>query len=485
MMNKKLLILLLILAACIKPFTSGSKAFAKDKRQEELKYIRDVLKDDEAYKRDKKILELHPSGYMTVDEYEQMSEYKDKSTIDYVKPKIEAPSDFKYIPHPLYTIVRYNDPPGSPELRLGKKIYTVRQINAQGVVSPDYTKMVYPAIYYYSDSASVAADVFVIPLEEGDTNLNKILKANAAKREPAPILSTDKLIDNFAAFRTITPVDFNPDGTKILLKEKIGSSEDGIWQTIPYVYDFELKTDYDLTPVRDAIVYFWKEYMDLDLDNNRWDIYPLGFDKNNPNNVIVQGFAFTGVKPVFLGTWSIDSKGTRSQVVSFDKDFIPEVSSNGFKTVKDGVEEYTSVKIQEKMDKRQTKYMNKQYKKEEKEVIKTINNEYKAAVRELNDNYKDDKRDLNKLRSLTGANEGIELQEAYEKYLQEQRKKDIEKIQKKIDKEQKKLDKIDNKLDKLYEDSGLSSKAQEPETEENTEDETGVQDADEDSSEEI
>ena len=111
-----LLVLILILAVCVKGLTcyAYTNPFAKDKRQEELKYVHDVIKEDEEFKRDKKILELHPSGYMTVDEYEALSEYKDKSTVESVIPKIEAPSDFMYVPKPLYTIVRYNDPPGSP-----------------------------------------------------------------------------------------------------------------------------------------------------------------------------------------------------------------------------------------------------------------------------------------------------------------------------------------------------------------------------------
>lgn len=473
-MKKTVIFILIIITSFLaKTASYAANPFAKDKRQQELKYLHDVLKEDEEYKRDKKILELHPSGYMTVDEYNSLSEYKDKSTVESVIPKIQAPSDFMYVPKPLYKIVRYNDPPGSPELRLGKSIYKTRQINAQGVVSPDYSKLVYPAVYYYGDSASVSTDVFVIPLEDGDTNLNKILKANTAKREPAPILSTDKLIDNYAAFRSITPVDFSYDGSKILLKQKIGSSEDGIWETTPYVYDFNTKTDYDLTPVRDAIVYFWKEYMDLDLDSNRWDIYPLGFDRRNPNMVIVQGFAFTGVKPVFLGTWSIDSKGSQSRLVSFDKNYIPEVGSYGYKVVRDGVEEYQSVKIQEKMDENETKFLKKQAEKQEKELIKQINEEYKWAVRELDDNYKDESRDLKKLRSLAGSTEDVLLQEAYKQYLIDQTANDIEKMQKKIDKEQKKLDKIDNKLDKLYQDAGMSSKADEEEdTDEDKEDGT-------------
>ena len=465
-------VLILVLLVCVKSISYAANPFAKDKRQEELKYVHDVLKEDEGYKRDKKILELHPSGYMTVDEYNSLSEYKDKSTEESVIPKIQAPSDFMYVPKALYKIVRYNDPPGSPELRLGKRIYSTRQINAQGVVSPDYTKLVYSAVYYYGDSASVATDVFVIPLEEGDTNLNKILKAKNSKRIETPILSTDKLIDNYAAFRSLTPVDFNYDGSKILLKQKVGSSEDGIWETVPYVYDFNAKTDYDLTPVRDAIVYFWKEYMDLDLDANRWDIYPLGFDQKNPDRVVVQAFAYTGVKPVFLGTWSIDSKGSQSRLISFDKNYIPEVSSNGYKVVRDGVEDYQSVKIQEKIDENETQFLRKQAAEREKEAIKQINDEYKWTVRELDDNYKDDVRDLKKLRSIAGSTEDALIQEAYKQYLIDQTQKDIEKIQKKIDKEQKKLDKIDEKLDKLYQDAGLSSKVEDGEsTEEESENE--------------
>ena len=58
-------------------------------------------------------------------------------------------------------------------------------------------------------------------------------------------MSTDKTIDNYAAFRTLTPVDFTPDGSKLLVKQKIGSREDGIWETSIYVYDFKNKVDYE------------------------------------------------------------------------------------------------------------------------------------------------------------------------------------------------------------------------------------------------
>ena len=456
-MKKKILTIFIVILV-MQALPSLANPFIKDKRQEELKYVYQVLKEDEASKRDKKIIDLKPSPYMTTEEYEKASEYKDKSTVNIVLPKINTPSDFMYVPKPLYKIVKYNEPPGSPELSVGKKIYKTRQINAQGIVSPDYTKLVYPAVYYYGDSASVATDIFVIPLEDGDTNLNKILRANTSKRLPNPIISTDKVIDNFAVFRTLTPVDFSSDGTKLLLKQKVGSSEDGIWETTPYIYDFVSKTDYDLSLVRDTIMYFWKEYMKVNLNDKRWDIYPLGFSRENPNEIIVQAFAYTGVKPVFLGTWSIDSKGNNPKVISFNKNIVPSVSSNGYKVVKDGVQDYQSSKIQEKIDEKESKYLKKYELKKEKTAIKEINDEYKLIIRSLNDDYKDEYKDLKKLRALSGSTEDEKLQQVYKQYLIDKKNEDINKMQKKIDKYQKKVDKIDNKLDKLYQDAGMSSK---------------------------
>ncbi len=460
MLRKLYIFLFLFLISTKVSLCAFANPFSKEKdtRSRELKYQYEVLKEDEKDKMEGKILNLTPSGYMTVDEYEKMSEYKDKSTLEIDIPQIETPSDFKYVPKPLYRITKYNDPPGSVELRLGKRLYLTRQINTQGIVSPDFSKMVYSAVYYYTDSASVASDLFVIPLDEGDTNLNKILKANTAKRLPDPILSTDKAIDNYAAFRTITPVDFSVDGTKLLAKQKIGSREDGIWQTRIYVYDFNKKLSYDLSEIRDSIVYFWKEYMDLNLDEKRWDIYPLGFSKSNPSRIIVQAFAFTGDVPVFLGTWSVDWKGVQSRLVSFEKNVDLQISQNGYKIVKDGVEAYQTVERQEKVKKDETKYLKKKYKQERKEQIKAIKEEYEYTVKGLQADYKDEYRDYKKLRSLSGTTESVQLQEAYKQYLIDQTKKDIEKTQKQIEKKKKEIEKLDKTIDKLYENNGDSSK---------------------------
>lgn len=459
---KRFLVILLTLtlgagAFATTPKTKVSKfrnPFGKqDYRAKEIKYNYEVQKDDLKYKKDKRVLDIVPSGYMTVEEYEKRSEYKDPSSLEVKTPKIEKPSDFKYIPQPLFKIVQYNDPPGGAELKLGRKLYNNRMINGQGITSPDYTKMVYPAIYYYSDSGSVGADLFVIPLDQTANNLNKILKANVSHRESEPILSTDKEIDNYAAFRTLTPVDFNADGTKLLAKEKIGSGEDGIWATNIYVYDFSTKKSYNLSAVREAISYYWQEYAGLHLIEKRWDIRPLGFDAGYPDRVLVQAYGYTGEKPVFLGTWSIDCYGEQSKLVSFDKDFVPKISMNGLKLQKDGVQEYQVVVSEEKFLNKQDKIIKRQKKAEGKIELKKIKEDYKYELKDIKADYKDKSRDNKALQKFAGSTEGPELEKMYYQYQIEQTEKDIKKLEKKIDKKQKSIDKNELKTEKYIDET--------------------------------
>ena len=457
---KKILITLLILsfgvcAFAVTPKTKASKfrnPFGKkDYRSKEIQYVYNVQKEDLQYKRDKRKLGREETGYMTVEEYEKRSEYKEPSTFEVKTPKIERPSDFKYVPQPLFKIVKYNDPPGGVEHKLGRKLFFNRQINGQGVTSPDFTKMVYPAFYYYNDSGSVGADLFVIPLDQNENNMNKILKANASHREENPILSTDKAIDNYAIYRTLVPVDFNADGTKLLAKEKIGSGEDGIWETRIYIYDFSANKSYDLSAVRDAIKYYWKEYANLNLIEKRWDIRPLGFDAGYPDRVVVQAYAYTGEKPVFLGTWSVDCYGENSKLVTFDKDFMPKISMNGLKLQKDGAQEYQIVVTEEKFLEKQGKVMDKQKKAVNKAEIKKINEDYKYELKDLKADYKDKYRDNKALQKFAGSTEGTELEEMYHNYQVKRTEKDIKKLEKKIDRTQKRIDKREQKIQK-YED---------------------------------
>ena len=408
--------------------------------KKEAKYEFKVAKQEEKEKFERKKLEKNPSGYMTVEEYNLLSAPKDRMTMEIEIPKNVTPADMVYVPQPAYKIVRYNNPPGSPEIRLSKTFYQRRQQNAQGIVAPDFTKLVYPSVYYYPNSGSTACDVFVINLEEAKSNLDKILTANVVHRFSEPILSTDKNNDNYFTFRTITPVDFSVDGSKLLAKEKIGNTKDGIWKTTPVVYDFTTNLSYSLIEVRDAIIYYWKENKNLDLEDKRWDIYPIGFDLNNPDWIIVNASAFTGDTPVNLGTWTVSYKGEQSRLVTFKNSEV-QVSMNGYKLIQDGVVSPMVTEKEEKQLKRIEKEQAKIKKKEEKAEDKALEDAYKAKIKEMEAEFKEMQDDYNLRQRINGSTSGNEAvqkyneikaqqEEARQKALEKQKAKELRELEK-------------------------------------------------------
>jgi hypothetical protein len=414
-----------------------------DVNKQEAKYIYSVQKQEEKEKYEKRVLDRNPSGYMTVEEYELLSTPKDRMTIDIEVPQTPTPPDLIYVPKPTYKIEKYNNPPGGSEISLGTSFYKRRQQNAQGIVSPDFSMLVYPSVYYYPNSASTACDLFVIKLDEAKSNQEKILTANVMHRESEPILSTEKSNDNYYTFRTLTPVDFSADGSKLLVKEKIGNTKDGIWKTTPIVYDFNKKVSYNLIEVRGAIVYYWERYKSLQLDDKRWDIYPLGFDAQNPDWVIVSAVAYTGNEPVNLGIWKVTYTGEQSRLVTF-KNSAVNVSMNGFKLVTSGVEPPAVTQREEDYLKKVEKDKVKQKKKDDKAEVKELKKAYKAKLKEMDEEFKSSQKDYDlrqKINSSTSGNEGLEKYKEIKEEQEAKRLQDLErkkaKVLKQIEKDQK------------------------------------------------
>lgn len=411
-----------------------------DVNKKEAKYIHNVQIQEEKQKYEKKVMDRNPSGYMTVEEYELLSTPKDRMTMEVEVPKIPTPADMVYVPQPSYQIVKYNNPPGSPEITIGSSLYKRRQQNAQGIVSPDFKKLVYPSIYYYPNSASTACDLFVINLEEAKSNKDKILTANILHRVSEPILSTEKSNDNLYTFRTLTPVDFSTDGTKLLVKEKVGNTKDGIWKTTPIVYDFVNNVSYNLIEVRGAIVYYWERYKNLDLDDKRWDVYPLGFDAENPDWVIVNAVAYTGNTPINLGIWKVTYTGEQSRLVTFDNSAV-NVSMNGYKLEKAGVEPPSVSEKEAEYLKKVEKEQAKNKKKQDKQELKELEKSYKAKIKEMDAEFKESQKDYNmrqRINSSTTGNEGVEK---YKEIKEQQEAKRQQLLEKQKEKELKLLEK--------------------------------------------
>lgn len=356
-----------------------------DKQVSEMIYRNKIDKIGETEKYEKS--RLPESGYMTVAEYEAKSRPKTKKEINAkILDKAEMPKDenMVYVPQHNFKLVKYNDPVGSPELSLPRKLTFDRQINAQGIVSGDYTKLVYPAVYYYAQSDCTSCDLFLINLDSTLSNVDKVKKANVVNKETKPLLSTEKDIDTKFIFRTLTPIDFSADNQKLVIKEKVGHRHDGIWKTDLWVYDFSKKEARKLPEIRDAIVHYWLNKNGVDFDEKRWDIYPLGFDANNDDRVIVCAYAFTGEAPQFLGTWSIDVNGSESKLEDSSGVSVP-VAVTGYRLAEESeVIPVSQVEFEAKQAKKEVKAEKKQ----EKENIKFENSqkklEYKRKIEQMN-----------------------------------------------------------------------------------------------------
>lgn len=342
----------------------------------------DKVGETEKYEKSK----LPESGYMTVAEYEAKSRGKSKKEINEKNlENAEMPKDenMVYIPQKKFKLVKYNDPVGSPELTLPRKLNFDRQINAQGIISGDYEKLVYPAVYYYAQNDCTSCDLYLINLDSSLTNLEKVKKANVLNREPEPLISTSKDIDTKFIFRTLTPIDFSSDNTKLVIKEKVGHRHDGIWKTDLWVYDFGTKEAKKLPQIRDAIVNYWAMAGGVDFDEKRWDIYPMGFDANDESRIVLCAYAYTGDIPKFLGTWSIDINGENSRLESLDGDAFP-VATVGYRMEQES--EVTPVSEVE-FEARQAKELEKAKEKEAKQAERFDNQvkklEYQRKIQQM------------------------------------------------------------------------------------------------------
>ena len=324
------------------------------------------------------------SGYMTKDEYEAKSRAKTKKEVIAEIKGAEVPKDSNmvYVPQKTYKLVKYNEPVGSPELSLPRKLNFDRQINAQGIVSGDKSMLVYPAVYYYAQSDCTTCDLFVIKLDPSLTDTEKVMQANVVQKDEKPLISTDKDIDTKYIFRTLTPIDFSSDDKKLVVKEKVGHRHDGIWKTDLWVYDFELNKATKIPQIRDAIINYWAQTEKLDFDENRWDIYPMGFDANDDNRVIVCAYAYTGDVPKFLGTWSIDVDGNNSKLEDLDGNSV-SVSVIGYRLAEDSVKDASEVEFEAKRAKYLEKAEEKKIKKSEKYDKKIKKIEYKRQIHQM------------------------------------------------------------------------------------------------------
>lgn len=264
----------------------------------------------------KQLLASYRAMPKTVEEYKIMSKDIKRNQRKIGPAKLPQDAKLVKIPEPRYQIVKYNNPPGSQNIDL-RNLVTERQVNSIGVISPKQDKIAYTMVYYAGYNDKVSSEVFYMDLDTSKPLKQRVKMASLANKTQIKLIDSAVKEEYPSLFKTMTIVDWSADGTKLALKERVGSSVFGVWQTNLWVYDLTAQAAKQLVEVRDAVKYWWKENNNVDIDEYRWDIVPIGWDEVNPDRVIVCAYGYTDKKTAkFLGLFSVDAKGRNSQMIS-------------------------------------------------------------------------------------------------------------------------------------------------------------------------
>ncbi len=110
-------------------------------------------------------------------------------------------------------------------------------------------------------------------------------------------------------FDTIQPVDWSADGTKLLMVHRPGVHHLGIYRTYPVIYDLTAQELIRYTFLPEQI---WQEHQTKIPVTSRypeplWDIRPLGWRKDKPQELVVKLVVFQGQSEESVGFWSVDT----------------------------------------------------------------------------------------------------------------------------------------------------------------------------------
>ncbi len=227
--------------------------------------------------------------------------------------------------------VKYNNPPGEYEVNL-ENIQKTKVLNSIGVASEDITKLAYVKYYYQPSCNQISSEVFVLPLDGSKSRKERLLKPNLLLSDREFTLSSAKFYLKKDLLSSLTIVDWAPDNSSLLLKEKIGSRVTGIYKTnicLVYFDPSGITIAYRrFDNLSDDIRKYWRENNNILLNFQRWDIKVLGYSKENPNEVIALAYAYaTNNKEVFLGAWGLDITSGETRLISLtEKSFNISIS---------------------------------------------------------------------------------------------------------------------------------------------------------------
>ena len=264
---------------------------------------------------------------VTLDDYYTAAVEQKRKDFQIPEPTFTAEDGF-YFSNPHFRVISFNTPPGQRNIDLTQLVKR-RTVASAGILSPDKSRIVYTKSFFYPQLGQTSSAAYYVPIEDAKDAYDVLYQTNVMQGDVNPILSVGMDAIQDSQFKTLFPIDWSEDGTKIAFKEKIGSNYHDTWKTNVIIYDFESKNWKRLTAVREAIIYWWRQNKQIELKDYMWDIFPIGWEKQNPDRLVVYAYAFTDNVPFFLGTWSIDYNEAKSELISIDSTSV-EINLNGY-----------------------------------------------------------------------------------------------------------------------------------------------------------
>ncbi len=254
-----------------------------------------------------------------------------KERIIETKEKPKSNKKF-YYPEDKYIFDKYNYPSGKRELNIDdikKNLYSYPYI----VADNNLKYVAYPRYYFYPETNQISSEFYVEKLDLSKSKIKRILEYNHNQEERYPVVQAGMKERYKNLFNGLTLVDWSNDGKKVLIKEKVGSTINGIYKTYLYVHfikdNIEDSYTIKLTNFDKVIKNYYLNYEDKQLIKYQYDIMPLGFSLDNDNIIICLCYIYNkeGEK-LFIGAWGYDLRNDKTMLISkTETDF--SISTNG------------------------------------------------------------------------------------------------------------------------------------------------------------
>jgi hypothetical protein len=246
-----------------------------------------------------------------------------------LKQQEEPKTDKKYyFPKAHYVFERYNYPPGSRE-------YDIRFIKKNMVEHPIITAdlnchyVAYANYYYRADIDQIYSDFYVEKLDSSKTKTQRILDYNHKQEKRTPVVTAGFREQYKNLFNGLSLVDWSADSNKVLIKEKIGSTINGIYKVVLYVYFVDSDKTLKLSNFNQDIIDYYTNYEDIQLIKYRYELVPLGFSVNNDDMIVAHCYTYDADgKKIFMGLWGYDLSENKTVLLSKTNPII-SISSNG------------------------------------------------------------------------------------------------------------------------------------------------------------